>query len=132
MKIRELKGRSLLLVLGITLLAVLIVGRIAASAYIEILWFDSLGYLSVFWTRVLWEWGVRLLGGVLVGLVFFFNLRFIARSLGGIRIKRRLGDLVISEQLSEMMVVWSVDLLSALVGAWFGALIPPSLGLNVL
>ncbi len=111
---------------------VLLAGRIAANAYIEILWFDSLGYSSVFWTRVFWEWGVRLLGALMVGLVFFFNLRFIARALGGIRIKRRLGDLVISEQLSETVVVWSVAVLSALVGAWFGASIPPSMGLNVL
>ena len=132
MKIRELRGRRLLLALGIALLAVLLAGRIAANAYIEILWFDSLGYSSVFWTRVRWEWGVRLFGAVLVGLVFFFNLRFIARSLGGVRIKRRVGDLVISEQLSETVVVWSVAMLSALVGIWFGASIPPSMGLNVL
>ena len=68
----------------------------------------------------------------MVGLVFFFNLRFIARALGGIRIKRRVGDLVISEQLSETVVAWSVAVLSALVGAWFGASIPPSMGLGVL
>ena len=132
MKIRELSSRRLLLALGVAFLGTLLVGRIAASAYIEILWFDSLGYSSVFWTRVFWEWGVRLFGAVLVGLVFFFNLRFIARSLGGIRIKRRVGDLVISEQLSETVVVWSVAVLSALVGAWFGASIPASMGLNIL
>ena len=132
MKIRDLRGRRFILVLGIVFLATLLVARIVANAYIEILWFDSLGYTSVFWTRVLWEWGVRLLGAVVVGLVFFFNLRFIARSLRGIRIKRRVGDLVISEQLSETVVVWSVAMLSALVGAWFGASIPPSMGLGVL
>ena len=132
MKIRELRGRRLVLVLGIVFLATLLVARIVASTYIEILWFDSLGYTSVFWTRVFWEWGVRLLGALVVGLVFFFNLRFIARALGGIRIKRRVGDLVISEQLSETVVGWSVGVLSALVGAWFGASIPPSMGLGIL
>ena len=132
MKIRELRGRRLVLVLGVAFLLTLLVARIVANAYIEILWFDSLGYRSVFWTRVFWEWGVRLLGAVVVGLVFFFNLRFIARALGGIRIKRRVGDLVISEQLSETVVAWSVAVLSALVGAWFGASIPPSMGLGVL
>jgi uncharacterized membrane protein (UPF0182 family) len=131
-KIRELRGRRLVLVLGIAFLTTLLVARIVANAYIEILWFDSLGYTSVFWTRVFWEWGVRLLGALVVGLVFFFNLRFIARALGGIRIKRRVANLVISEQLSETVVVWSVAVLSALVGAWFGASIPPSMGLGVL
>ena len=132
MKIRDLSGGRLLLALVIVLLTVLLVARIAANAYIEILWFESMGYSSVFWTRVLWEWGARLIGAVLVGVVCFFNLRFIARSLGGIKIKRRVGDLVISEQLSETVVVWSVAALSVLLGLWFGASIPGSMGLNVL
>jgi len=131
-KIRELRGRPLVLALGVAFLVTFLVARIVANAYIEILWFDSLGYTSVFWTRIFWEWGVRLLGALVVGLVFFFNLRFIAGSLGGIRIKRRVGDLVISEQLSETVVAWSVAVLSTLVGAWFGASIPPSMGLGVL
>ena len=132
MKLREFRGQRLVIALGIALLTILFVARIAANAYIEILWFDSLGYSSVFWTRVLWEWGARLIGGVLVGVVLFFNLRFIARSLGGIRIKRQVGDLVISEQLSETVVAWGVGILSALVGLWMGASIPRSTGLNVL
>ena len=105
MKIQELRGGRLLLILGIAVVTILMIGRVAANAYIEILWFDSLGYSSVFWTRVLWEWGARSSGAILIGLVFFFNLRFITRSLGGIRIKRRVGDLVISEQLPENVVV---------------------------
>ena len=79
MKIRELRGRRLVLFLGIAFLATLLIVRIVASTYIEVLWFDSLGYTSVFWTRVFWEWGVRLLGALVVGLVFFFN--FGARTL---------------------------------------------------
>ena len=132
MKIRKIRGGRLLVALGIALLTILLIGRIAANAYIEILWFNSLGYSSVFWTRVFWEWGVRLLGGALVGVVFFFNLRVIARSLGGIKIKRRVGDLVISEQIPETYVVWGIGIFSVLAGAWFGASIPGSVGLNIL
>ena len=132
MKIRDLSGGRLLAALVIALLTILVVGRIAANAYIEILWFGSLGYSSVFWTRVLWEWGARLIIAVSVGVVFFLNLRFITRSLGGIKIKRRVGDLVISEQLPQAVVVWSVAVASALIGAWFGASVPGSMGLNVL
>ena len=132
MKIREFRGGRLLVALGIALLTISVIGRVAANAYIEILWFDSLGYSSVFWTRVFWEWGARLMGGALVGVVFFFNLRVIARSLGGIKIKRRVGDLVISEQIPETYVVWGIGIFSVLVGAWFGAAIPGSVGLNVL
>ena len=132
MDLPKLRGGRLLIVLGITLLTISLVVRIAANAYVEILWFDSLGYSSVFWTRVLWEWGTRLIGGVLVGAAFFFNLRVIARALGGIRIKRRVGDLVISEQIPENYVVWGIGIFSVLGGAWFGAAIPGSVGLNFL
>ena len=132
MNLREFRGGRLLVALGIALLTILLVGRIAANAYIEILWFESLGYSSVFWTRVLWEWGARLIVALLVGVACFFNLRVIARSLGGIKIKRRVGDLVISEQIPETFAVWGVGILSALIGAWFGASVPGSMGLNVL
>ncbi len=132
MNLRELRGGRLWLTLVIGLLTILLVGRIVANAYIEILWFDSLGYLRVFWTRVLWERGVQVLGATLVGAIVFLNLRFIAHSLGGIKIKRQVGDLVISEQLPKAVIVASVGLLAALIGAWFGASIPRSMGLNVL
>jgi uncharacterized membrane protein (UPF0182 family) len=132
LKIRELRGGRLALAVGIGLLIILLIGRVAANAYIEILWFRSVGYTSVFWTRVLWEWGARVVGAAVVGVVVFFNLRFIARALGGVRIKRRVGDLVISEQLPESVVLGSVGLFSALFGAWVGASIPRSMGLNIL
>ena len=129
---KKIKGRGLLLAAGITVLSLLLFGRLASSIYVEILWFRSVEFSSVMWTRVLWEWGARVVGGVLVGVILFFNLRLIARSLGGIRIKRRVGDLVISEQLPESYVFWGIILGSVLMGAWFGASIPRSMGLGVL
>ena len=128
----KLRGGRLLVTIGIALLTISLLGRIAAQAYIEILWFNSVGYSSDFWTRFFWEWGVQLIGGVLVGVAFFFNLRVIARALGGIRIKRRVGDLEISEQIPENYVVWGIGVFSVLGGAWFAASIPGSMGLDVL
>lgn len=128
----KLRGGRLLVAMGIALLTISLLGRIAVQAYTEILWFNSVGYSSVFWTRFFWEWGVQLIGGALVGVAFFFNLRFIAGALGGIRIKRRVGDLVISEQIAENYVVWGIGIFSVLGGAWFAASIPGSMGLDVL
>ena len=132
MNLKEIKGRRLLLAAGITVLSLLLFGRLASSIYVEILWFRSVGFSSVMWTRVLWQWGARVVGALLVGVIIFLNLRIIARTLGGIRIKRRVGDLVISEQLPESYVLWGIILGSALMGAWFGASIPRSMGLQVL
>ena len=132
MNLREFRGGRLLLALGVTVLSVIFFGRLASSIYVEILWFRSVGFSSILWTRILWEWGIRGLGALFVGLIVFLNFRIIAKTLGGIRIKRRVGDLVISEQLPESYVLWGILLSSTLMGAWFGASIPSSMGLQVL
>ncbi|SVE05742.1 uncharacterized protein METZ01_LOCUS458596, partial [marine metagenome] len=106
--LREFRGGRLLLTLGATVLSVIFFGRLASSIYVEILWFRSVGFSSILWTRILWEWGIRGLGALFVGLIVFLNLRIIAKTLGGIRIKRRVGDLVISEQLPESYVLWGI------------------------
>ena len=132
MKIPNLQGGRLLLAAVGAVLVLLLVGRAASTAYVEILWFDAVGYSSVFWTRILWEWGIRVAGGLVVAVAIFANFRIVARTLGGLRIKRRVGDLVISEQIPENYVFWVIVLGSLLLGAWFGASIPPSIGLQAL
>jgi uncharacterized membrane protein (UPF0182 family) len=87
---------------------VLLMGRAASSAYVEILWFDAVGFSSVFWTRIFWEWGIRIAGALVVAVAIFANFRVVARTLGGLRIKRRVGDLVISEQVPENYVFWVI------------------------
>lgn len=132
MKLNELRGGRLLVVLGLGVLALVLFGRIASSAYVEILWFDAVRYSSVFWTRVLWEWGARVAGATVVAVAIIANLRFVARTLGGIRIKRRVGDLVFSEQVPEAYVSLGIMLTALLMGAWFGASIPRAIGLETL
>ena len=132
MNLRDVKGGRFLLALAITVVSLLLFGRLASSMYVEILWFRSMGFSSVLWTRIFWEWGARAVGGVIVGVIFFLNLRIIARTLGGIRIKRRVGDLVISEQLPEGYVLGGIVAGSTLLGAWFGAMIPRAMGLELL
>lgn len=65
-------------VLGVVLLFTLIVvlpnlADLWANVYTEWLWFDSLGYLSVYRTRLFAEAGMYLLGTVLAGLVLWVN-----------------------------------------------------------
>jgi len=64
--------------------------------------------------------------------VVYANLKVVATTLGGIRIKRRLGDLEISEKLPEKYISIAVGTMSILLGLWFGASIPRSIGLGVL
>jgi uncharacterized membrane protein (UPF0182 family) len=132
MKIPNLQGGRLLLAAVGSVVVVLLMGRAASSAYVEILWFDAVGFSSVFWTRIFWEWGIRIAGALVVAVAIFANFRVVARTLGGLRIKRRVGDLVISEQVPENYVFWVILLGSLLLGTWFGASIPRSIGLQAL
>ena len=51
------------------------VGRSLTDLYIEVLWQEQAGYLSVYWRRVLWEWGVRTVAGLCVVALVYVNLR---------------------------------------------------------
>ena len=118
-----------------TLLAVGLVavgGRALTSLYVEVLWQAQAGYLSVFWRRVIWEGGLRLLGGGAVAILVFYNLKIASTTLGGIQIRRRFGNLEISEQLPQRYVVWAMLAGAGLLGLWFGASLPAGLGRQAL
>ena len=131
MKPNDRKPNRLLLGTLFSVLLVFLLGRLFAALYVDVLWFRSVEYSGVFWTRALWEWGVRGAGMVLVAGAVYLNLRVVAKTFGGIRIKRRLGDLEISEQIPKVYVSMAVGGMSVLMGLWFGASIPRSVGLGI-
>jgi len=129
---RYLQGGRLLFIVAALLGALLLAARAASGLYIEVLWFDAVDYLSVFWTRTLWNWAVRLLAGILTGAAVFLNLRVVASTLGAIQIKRQVGDLEISEKLPRSYVTWALVGVSALIAFWFGAAVPGDAGTRTL
>ena len=128
----SLRGGRLILALAVLVGALLVFGRLVAAGYTEILWHAEVGYPGTFWTRVLWQWGARVAGGVLVGMAVYLNLRVVSTTLSGIQIKRRFGNLEISEQLPHSYVNWTMLGASALLALWFGAAVPGSLGIQLL
>jgi uncharacterized protein len=69
--------------LTITLLVVfglLTFGRTAAAFYTDALWFDSLGYSSVFWTGIGTRVTLWVAFGLLAALIFFVNLWLAVRA----------------------------------------------------
>ncbi len=118
---------TLLVLAGVLLLG----ARLAASAYVEILWQQSTGYSAVFWRRVAWSWGTRLTAGLLVVAIVYANLRLAAVSLGGIHIRRRFGNIEISEQLPASYVSAAILAAASLLGLWFGAAVPSNLGVQI-
>lgn len=127
-----LRGTRLVILAFLTVALLVAFGRALTGAYVEILWQSQAGYISAFWTRVLWEWGVRLVAGVAVGILVFVNLKVAATTLGGIQIRRRFGNLEISEQIPKHYVTWGMVFAAVLLGVWFGASLPSNLGRTIL
>jgi len=126
------RGGRLLLLLGVVLVLFLLGGRLVSTFYVDVLWFESTGYLGVFWTRTLWQWGLRVVGGAVAAALVYGNLRIVSETLGAIQIKRRVGDLEIAEKLPRSYVHWGVAGIALLVGLWFGAAIPSGAGIRTL
>lgn len=130
--LNALRGGRLLITIFVVIALVSAIGRALTSAYVEILWQSQTGYLSIFWTRILWEWGVRGIAGMLVGLLVFLNLKVAATTLGGIQIRRRFGNLEISEQIPRQYVTMGILTVAILLGLWFGAAVPAGIGRALL
>ena len=119
---------AVLLVLGLMVAA----GRAVAAAYVEILWQSEAGYASVFWQRMLWEWGIRAAAAAIVAVLVLVNLKVASRTLGGIQIRRRFGNIEISERIPRQFVWWGMLAAASLLGLWFGAAVPANLGIQAL
>lgn len=128
----SLRGGRVLILIVVGVLVVVSMARVATTALVEILWQVELGYDAIFWKRVIWEWGIRLGAGLAAASLVFFNLRIVTRTLGDIHIKRRFGNLEISEQIPKAIVRWGVVGISLLLGSWFGAAVPRSVGIQAL
>lgn len=103
--------------LGLAFLLVLGLGRLG-HAYIDWLWFTSLGDTSVFWTTLAGNWGIALAGGLLAAVLTFLNLWPARSALTTVR------PLVVL--VSEETPVWRpkplrIFAIAALLAGWLGA-----------
>ncbi|MGD8319212.1 MAG: UPF0182 family protein [Gemmatimonadota bacterium] len=128
----SLRGLRLVIALALLAGALLTLARIGVAIYTEVLWQAQMGYLGAYWTRVVWQWGARIVSGLAVGVLVYLNLRVVSATLGGIQIKRRFGNLEISEQLPHSYVFWTMLGASGLLALWFGAAVPGSVGVQAL
>ncbi len=124
-------GRTLLWVLT-ALVAGLLLLRLVSGFLVEVLWFDTVGYTSAFWTQALWDFGARGLVTALAAIAALLNLKQVAATLGAIRIRRRFGNLEIPVQVPKRTVFLALGVISILFGLWFGAAVPAGAGVDAL
>ena len=108
----------LFVTLGLLLLVTLIIGRLIVGVYTEVLWYNQLGYSSVFWTRWFNDASVRAVMAVLGAVIVFGNLWVVARRLGPVHVRRRYGNLEISEQIPRKVVLIGITVTALLAGWW--------------
>lgn len=122
-------NRRLGLVVGGALLAVFMLLAVLVDFAVDALWFEEVGYRSVWWTSFKAQTLVRLAAGLVIFAFFFVNLRIAAGSFGSIR--RRISNIEIHEEIPSKYLTWAAIggaaflafLFSAAVGgAWFDVL----------
>ena len=128
--VRLLKGGRIFITSLLAAALLLILGRGLSGLLVEVLWFRSAGYEDVFWTRMAWGWGVRLIAFLMTGVIIGWTLRRVADTLGGIQIRRRFGNLVIQEKLPAHYIRGGVLVLGGVMGLWIAATIPLDAGIG--
>ncbi len=116
------RRRRILLLAAAALIALLIGSRAAVLLYTDGLWYASAGYVSVFWKRLGAAAVVRLVAMLVGGGIVLANLATVVRRMGAVQLRRRYGNLEISEQVPRSYLVLLVVLASVLAGWWLAAL----------
>ena len=127
-----LRGGRLFLTVVVVIGMIGVFGRAITSFYVEVLWQAQAGYLGVFWRRIVWESGLRVFAGGFVAVLVYLNLNIASTTLGGIQIRRRFGNLEISEQIPRRYVTLAMLTAAGFLGLWFGASLPPGIGRQAL
>ena len=130
--LKQIRGGRIVLVVALIVALVLLGGRAVSGFYVDVLWFRTTGFSSVFWTQLLWLWGIRIVAGVLTFVVIFLNLRIVTSTLGSIQIRRQFGNLEISERIPKSYLFWGASLIAGIMALWFGASLPLGTGLRTL
>lgn len=115
------RRRVLAAAVVVALLLLLVGGRAIAGFVSDLLWFRSVGYEEVFWTR--WRATVLVRGvlALFVAAVVFANLLVVTRSLGTIRVRRRYANIEIAERLPQTYVMGAATLISLFSAWWLSA-----------
>lgn len=115
------RRRKIAIAAFVALVLLLVGGRLAAEFVEDLLWYQTLDMERVFWTRWFATAVVRLVLGTLFAVALFVNLSIVTRTLGTIRVRRRVANIEIAERLPEPYILAALIAISALSGWWLSA-----------
>jgi uncharacterized membrane protein (UPF0182 family) len=107
---------------ALALLATLILAGAVAGVFTEALWYASVGYGSVYWTRIRITVLVQGAAAVLGAAVVFANLLLVSRHAGAVRVRRRFGNIEIAERIPRRLVLAGILTIAVAAGWWLAAL----------
>ena len=102
----------------------LMVGRFAAAAYTDFLWYDSLGAVALWRMRLATVLGLRAATALCAAGFAFLNLYTVRQSVVSLVFPRRVGNLEIGEEVPRRYLLGATIAVSAMLG---GALAIPQL-----
>lgn len=105
----------------VALVLLLVGGRLLAEVVEDLLWYQSLGLERVFWVQWSAAVGVRSILGLLFAATVYVNLAIVTRTLGAIRVRRRVANIEIAEQLPQPYIVLALLGIAGLSGWWLSA-----------
>lgn len=115
------RRRRLAIIAFVAFVLLLVGGRLAAEFVEDLLWYQTLEMERVFWIQWFATVLVRLVLGTLFAVALFINLSVVTRTLGTIRVRRRVANIEIAERLPEPYIVAALALIAGLSGWWLSA-----------
>ncbi len=107
-----------LVIAAVAVVALLVFGDALIGLYTDALWYTSLGYGAVYWTRLGIAVAVRSAVGALGAALVLLNLWFVARQLGPVHLRRRYGNLEIAERVPRGYLLAGIVVAALLAGWW--------------
>ena len=114
-------GRRALL-LGLGVLAALLLAGAAAGVYTDALWYASIDYGSVYWTRIRLTVLVQGAAAIVGAAIVFLNLLLVSRHAGAVRVRRRFGNIEIAERIPRRLVLAGIVAVAVAAGWWLAAM----------
>src|SRR5512143_3672332 len=112
------RSGRLVLALGVAALLLVFAGGAAVQIYTDALWYGSLGYGSVYLSRLWIVVSVRAALSLLGAAIVLANLWVVGRQLGPVHLRRRYGNLEIAEQVPRKYLHVGMVAVACLAGWW--------------